>query len=32
VRLEGARDSAAAGAPQPGALLSTAATDWFPCL
>jgi hypothetical protein len=32
LRLEGAADSAAAGAPQPGALLSTAAADWFPCL
>lgn len=32
LRLEGTADSAAAGAPQPGALLSAAATDWTPCL
>jgi hypothetical protein len=32
VRLEGTEDSAAAGAPQPGALLSAAADNWTPCL
>jgi len=32
LRLEGAATSAAAGAPRPGALLSAAAADWFPCL
>jgi hypothetical protein len=32
LRLEGAAVSAAAGAPQPGALLNAAAADWTPCL
>ena len=32
LRLEGATDSAAAGALQPSALLNADAADWFPCL
>ena len=32
LRLEGAADAARAGGSQAGALLSTAATDWTPCL
>ncbi len=32
LRLEGAANSAVAGALQPGALLNTAAADWTPCL
>ncbi len=32
LRVEGGGDSAAAGAPQPGALLKAAPADWFPCL